>query len=608
MEGISSSIRGVTDEEPCPASSSDGSQGVLLYYKYVDVENAVFPEGEGREGLRSFVHENCRVLNLVGRVRVAKDGLNSTLGGRMADLRCHADAISALDGFGGIDFKLARSDGPLNRKVEEESGFDGLSVQLQDEVVTMGPRGAGISHALAAQHLSPEEFHHRLETADANGGKGKLLIIDVRNVYESRIGRFEAKGAQTLVPETRTFSQFPEWLDENEHKLKNRRVLMYCTGGVRCERASAYLRSKGPCFHDVCQLSGGIQRYLERYPGDEGFFHGKNFVFDSRSAVNGEGRAGKVCGRCMRCRVPHDDYGKRIRCSHCRLLLLICDACEPKIDDTQKYCEICRKAKRAKSSQSKAASPGGAGAGTRKLKLLCLHGFQQTAKSFRGRTAAIRKRMRTIDFVYIDAPYELPPLEEGAEPKRSWLKAHPLNRDNPEAFTSRLDPALGLDAARADADAFGWDATFSYLVRELRALGPFDGVLAFSQGAAVASLLCARLSSMGELSGAFKFVVLCSGYRPKLTPASSSSSEAPGTPNGESGAGTPSSYLDVPSLHVFGGSPGLDKHVPMRRSEELAEGFEPSTRVILRHDQGHVIPCGKTYCEGYARFMQPFIS
>ena len=93
----------------------------------------------------------------------------------------------------------------------------------------------------------------------------------------------------------------------------------------------------------------------------------------------------------------------------------------------------------------------------------------------------------------------------------------------------------------------------------------------------------------------------------RLTPASSSSSEAPGTPNGESGAGTPSSYLDVPSLHVFGGSPGLDKHVPMRRSEELAEGFEPSTRVILRHDQGHVIPCGKTYCEGYARFMQPFI-
>lgn len=151
------------------------------------------------------------------------------------------------------------------------------------------------------------------------------MILDARNLYESRIGRFQVPGVRTLLPPTRCFSDLPAWMDANGASLRGRRVLMYCTGGVRCERASAYLRSKGPAFADAVQLRGGIQRYLETIAPDRSFFAGKNFVFDERGAV--DSGTGVVTGACQECGDPHDDYSRRRRCGQCRMLVLVCDRC-----------------------------------------------------------------------------------------------------------------------------------------------------------------------------------------------------------------------------------------------------------------------------------------
>ncbi|CAI5481459.1 unnamed protein product [Closterium sp. Yama58-4] len=133
-------------------------------------------------------------------------------------------------------------------------------------------------------------------------------------------------GVKFIDPCIRQFSDLPAWVDRHEEELRNKTVLMYCTGGVRCESATAYLRSKGPGFQDVVQLSGGIVRYLEAFP-DGGFFRGKNFVFDHRLAVPPAAPQQATIGTCCVCTKPFDDYSRRNRCAACRMLLLICPAC-----------------------------------------------------------------------------------------------------------------------------------------------------------------------------------------------------------------------------------------------------------------------------------------
>jgi len=161
--------------------------------------------------------------------------------------------------------------------------------------------------------------------------KNDLVVIDVRNYYETRIGRFQLKEDDSNVvsvidPKTRQFSDFAKFVDSNVEDFLGKKVLMYCTGGVRCERASAYMKSKG--VDDVSQLSGGIHAYQESYPGNNSLFHGKNFVFDPRISVPSEGSAGdEIVGTCTVCLNPYDDYSRQIRCNKCRVLLLLCDSC-----------------------------------------------------------------------------------------------------------------------------------------------------------------------------------------------------------------------------------------------------------------------------------------
>jgi predicted sulfurtransferase len=204
----------------------------------------------------------------------------------------------------------------------------------------------------SGEHLSPTEFHAQVLAAaaaaasnDRNSsssssssggteetetmGEGEAILLDVRNVYESRIGRFESgsRAVPTIDPLTRKFSDFTAFVDAHKEELKDRTIFAYCTGGVRCEKATQYLRY-ATGVREVKQLSGGICAYMETFP-DGGLFKGKNFVYDPRIAVPYSGEVAKmqVLGRCALCSLPFDDYSAQVRCRICRMLVLCCDSC-----------------------------------------------------------------------------------------------------------------------------------------------------------------------------------------------------------------------------------------------------------------------------------------
>ncbi|GAB4835665.1 Rhodanese-like domain-containing protein 6 [Ancistrocladus abbreviatus] len=313
--------------------------GVLLYYKYT-------PPIEDLDQLYEFYESNCSSLGLLGRVRLSPQGVNVTVGGRLSSLEKHIVAVKGNNLFEGTDFKLASCDEPLSDKVAKECGFTSLSIRIVKELVTLSsnPLLKTPSISNAGRHLSAVEFHSFLQSAgkrlkeESLMDSKKLILLDARNLYETRIGKFETPGVETLDPSIRQYSDLPIWIDNNVEQLQGNCVLMYCTGGIRCEMASAYIRSKGAGFENVFQLYGGIQRYLEKFP-DGGFFKGKNFVFDHRISV-GSSRD-SIIGKCLFCGSSFDDYSSRSRCILCRMLVLVCNNCQKQ--NSHYICELCQR-------------------------------------------------------------------------------------------------------------------------------------------------------------------------------------------------------------------------------------------------------------------------
>lgn len=196
-------------------------------------------------------------------------------------------------------------------------------------------------------HLSGTEWNEKLD-AVASSGKSALLL-DVRNVYEMKVGHFVHPSTPTLLTNTRKYSDLPQMLASNKEMQERDQIFMYCTGGVRCERVSMLVRELYP-EKEIFQLHGGIQRYLETCSDEKqkrseekdnsstsnpGYFVGKNFVFDPRRTD--PIHFGETVGRCLICQSPHDDYdnghapseNKEARCNTCRMLILICNDCRP---------------------------------------------------------------------------------------------------------------------------------------------------------------------------------------------------------------------------------------------------------------------------------------
>ncbi|CAK8572539.1 unnamed protein product [Lathyrus sativus] len=316
--------------------------GVLLYYKYVDIPNL--------NDLLTFYRSNCSSLSLLGRVRLSSHGVNVTVGGNLSSLEQHIEALKANSAlFHGTDFKLATCHHPLNDDVAKECGFTSLSIRIVKELVTLSShpllKSPEISNA--GRHLSALEFHSTLHNANKESPENGLVLLDARNLYETRIGKFHAPNVETLDPQVRQYSDLSSWIDDRSEQLKGKNILMYCTGGIRCEMASAYIRTKGAGFENVFQLFGGIQRYLEQFP-DGGFFKGKNFVFDHRISVGGS-EASSTIGTCLICQCSFDDYSSRCRCTYCRMLVLVCESCQ---NESALYvCELCQKQGKAVGSK-----------------------------------------------------------------------------------------------------------------------------------------------------------------------------------------------------------------------------------------------------------------
>lgn len=264
---------------------------ILLYYAYVEIEN---PESIAQEQ-----RTLCQKLGLKGRILIAHEGINSTLGGSEEALSNYKEFMRSHPLFHDVDIK--ESDG-------EADHFPRLKVIVKKEIVNFGQTPLSSS---PGKYLSPEEAHELMKAAPEN-----LLIFDARNTYESRVGLFE----NALTPSINYFRELPQYIDENLDLFKDKQVLMYCTGGIRCEKATAYLKMKKSA-KEVYHIQGGIHRYVEAFP--DGFFRGKNYVFDGRITQK---ITDDTLAHCEQCSRPYDEYSNCIN-AECNKQIIVCPDC-----------------------------------------------------------------------------------------------------------------------------------------------------------------------------------------------------------------------------------------------------------------------------------------
>ena len=251
--------------------------------------------------LRAPLQDMCDLLEVKGTILLAGEGINGTVAGTDKNI---ADLLSFL-----------RADPRLADLEHKESRAEGLpfyrmKVRLKKEIVTMGVDGVDPNEVVGT-YVDPDEWNALISDPD-------VVLIDTRNDYEVEIGTF--KGA--LNPDTQSFREFPKWVEENrDSKLKKPKVAMFCTGGIRCEKASSFMKSEG--FDEVYHLRGGILKYLETQPKAESLWEGDCFVFDQRVAVK-HGLDESDYDQCYACRYPiteadkkHVAYVKGVSCHRC---------------------------------------------------------------------------------------------------------------------------------------------------------------------------------------------------------------------------------------------------------------------------------------------------
>lgn len=316
---------------------------VLLFYCYEPLR------GGRAARLVDEQRELGSCLRLRGRVLVAEEGINGTVQGCAAALASYREAVEAALTPRAIDWKSSTGG--------HDDLFPDFAVKLVPELVSFGLQEELDVNREGGVHVSPEGFHKLLTETP----KEQLRVIDVRNTFEFEVGHFEG----AVDPGMTHTAQWPRFVERNLEDLRGRQVLLYCTGGIRCEKASAYLckrlaaagstmqnegaeeeRVIGEALREgasravpgaVYQLQGGIHRYLEAFP-DSGQFRGANFVFDKRRQMRPEAAVGTTVGRCSECHTPWDKHhGGRV-CCVCRALVLVCDSCDESSSHGEYYC------------------------------------------------------------------------------------------------------------------------------------------------------------------------------------------------------------------------------------------------------------------------------
>ncbi len=243
----------------------------------------------------------CRAQEIKGIILLAREGVNGTIAGDAAAVETVLDYILALPGCADFELKFSHAD---------EMPFLRLKVRLKNEIVTLGIPSIDPSRDVG-RYVAPSEWNALISDPET-------ILIDTRNDYEVAIGTF--KGA--VNPKTRTFRDFPAWFKEFRHTLPEKpKVAMFCTGGVRCEKSTAFLRAEG--IEDVAHLKGGILKYLETVPEEESLWEGECFVFDDRVSLKHGLEVGTL-ELCHGCRVPiseddraSSDFISGVQCPAC---------------------------------------------------------------------------------------------------------------------------------------------------------------------------------------------------------------------------------------------------------------------------------------------------
>jgi UPF0176 protein len=228
---------------------------VLLYYKYVTIEN---PEEFTAEHLRF-----CKELGLKGRILVAAEGINGTVSGTFEQTEQYMQAMKADPRFSDMVYKIDDADQHAFKKMHVRYRPELVTLRLEDDVNPL---------ELTGNYLEPKEFFEKMQEEDT-------VVIDARNDYEYDLGHFQG----AIKPEIKSFRELPDWIRENKDMLEGKKILTYCTGGVRCEKFSGWLKKEG--FEDVSQLHGGIVTYGKDPEVKGQLWNGQCYVFDNRIGV-----------------------------------------------------------------------------------------------------------------------------------------------------------------------------------------------------------------------------------------------------------------------------------------------------------------------------------
>ncbi|MBH5316210.1 rhodanese-related sulfurtransferase [Paenibacillus sp. GSMTC-2017] len=283
---------------------------ILLYYKYVTI-----PDYE----IFAAQHlDYCKQLGIKGRILIAEQGINGTLSGTIEQTDAYIAHMQSNPLFADMVYKIDESEGHAFKK---------LFVRPKKELVTLRYDTKLDPNVISGKRLTPEQFHEQLQRDD-------VIIIDGRNDYEYDLGHFR----NAIRPTVESFREFPEWIRENLSDAKDKTILTYCTGGIRCETLTGVLLNEG--YTDVAQLEGGITTYGKDPVVQGRLFDGKMYVFDERISVRiNQTDEDIIVGKCYHCENPTDVY---INCADdlCHLQHLVCDDC---MDEHDNYCsDDCR--------------------------------------------------------------------------------------------------------------------------------------------------------------------------------------------------------------------------------------------------------------------------
>jgi len=242
----------------------------------------------------------CRENGISGSLLIAREGINGTIAGHRAGLDNVLGYIRALPGCATLEWKESTA---------ASQPFARMKVKLKKEIVTMGQPDVD-PRAHVGNYVEPEDWNALILSED-------VAVIDTRNDYEVAIGTFEG----AVDPMTASFRDFPAWWEENKERFHNKRIAMFCTGGIRCEKSTNYLLGQG--IEDVYHLKGGILKYLEKVPEEQSTWNGECFVFDGRVSVGHGLREGphELCHACRRPVLPEDkaraEWEQGVSCHHC---------------------------------------------------------------------------------------------------------------------------------------------------------------------------------------------------------------------------------------------------------------------------------------------------